>query len=92
MVPSPQHYESCPIYVWLREQPHLPEQCYRIINIDESCYTVFLETGQWMAPIAYEDRRKSPNTLQREYPDYVELKSGSEPFLKTILKKKEAIN
>ena len=76
-----------PIYVWLREQPHLPEECYRIVNIDQSCYTVTLETGHWLAPIAYEDRRKSLNTLIREYPDYVSVTSGSEPFLKTILQK-----
>lgn len=82
-------FVSCPIYVWLREQQHLPERCYRIVKIDQTCHTVVLESGHWLAPIPYEDRRKTLNTLMREYPDYVSVKSGSEPFLKSILKKKE---
>lgn len=81
--------KSCPIYVWLREQQYLPEVCYRIVDIDQTCHTVVLESGHWLAPIAYEDRRKSLIILMRKYPDYVSIKSGSELFLKTILKKKE---
>lgn len=82
-------FKSHPIYVWLREQPSSPEECYRIVAIDRPCYTIVLESGHWMAPIAYEDRRKSLSTLTREYPEYVSLKNRSEPFLHAILKKKE---